>query len=96
MENINLLIYLCVLVVVSIAAFIMYGVDKKKAVKKEWRTKEAVLLGIGFFFGSVGALLGMKFFRHKTKHTYFWVINIFGLIWQLGVLGWMIYSILAG
>lgn len=96
MENINLLIYLCVLFIVSIAAFILYGVDKKKAVKKEWRTKEAVLLGVGFFFGSVGALLGMKFFRHKTKHTYFWVINIIGLIWQLGVLGWMIWNVLAG
>ncbi len=93
MHSTNLLIYLCVLAAVSIAAFIMYGVDKKRAVKGEWRTKEAVLLGVGFFFGSAGALLGMKFFRHKTRHTCFWVVNIIGLIWQLGVLGWMICSL---
>ncbi|MCM1530346.1 MAG: DUF1294 domain-containing protein [Alistipes sp.] len=96
MEINNLLIYLCVLASVSIAAFVMYGIDKRKAIRKQWRTKEAALLGVGFFFGSAGALLGMKVFRHKTKHTYFWVINIVGLIWQLGVLGWMIYSVLAG
>lgn len=96
MENFNLPTYLCVLVVVSIIAFILYGADKKKAIKKQWRIKESVLLGFGFFFGSAGALLGMKLFRHKTKHTYFWVVNIIGLIWQIGVLGLMIYSALAG
>ena len=68
--------------VMSVIAFFAYGLDKRKAKKKKWRTPEAVLLGLGFFGGAVGALLGMNVFRHKTKHFYFWVINFLGLAIQ--------------
>ena len=67
----------------SLITLILYKVDKVKAEKKKWRTKEATLLGFGFFGGAAGALAGMKLFRHKTKHWYFWVINIAGLLWQI-------------
>ena len=40
------------------------------------------LLLLGFFGGSVGGLLGMSAFRHKTKHAYFYVVNVIGLLWQ--------------
>ena len=59
----------------SMIAFILYGVDKRKAKKEMWRIPEAVLLNFGFFGGAIGALLGMKMFRHKTKHWYFWFFN---------------------
>ena len=75
--------------IMSLIALFMYMADKSKAKKKEWRTKESALLGIGFFGGAVGALAGMKLFRHKTKHWYFWVVNIAGLIWQLALIGWL-------
>ncbi len=75
--------------VMSLIALIMYKADKTKAKKKEWRTKESALLGVGFFGGAAGALAGMKLFRHKTKHWYFWAVNITGLIWQLALLGWL-------
>lgn len=68
----------------SIIALVMYKSDKSKAVKGKWRIKEATLLSFGFFGGAIGALLGMKLFRHKTKHWYFWFVNIIGLIWQIG------------
>ena len=58
---------------------------KKKAKKGAWRTPEAVLLGYGFFGGAIGALFAMNKFRHKTKHWYFWVVNILGLIWQIAL-----------
>ena len=74
--------YAIFLAVMSLIAFILYGADKKKAQKGKWRIKEATLLGIGLLGGAVGALLGMKVFRHKTKHWYFWVINILGLLIQ--------------
>ena len=80
-----LLIYLMLLAVMSIIALIMYKADKSKAVKGKWRIKEATLLSLGFFGGAVGAILGMKLFRHKTKHWYFWFVNIIGLAWQIGV-----------
>lgn len=66
--------------VLSIIALFMYMIDKIKATANFWRIKEKVLLGIGFFGGAVGALLGMTLFRHKTKHWYFWAVNILGLI----------------
>lgn len=68
---------------VNIVAFIMYGIDKKRAINGEWRIRERTLLLIGFFGGAVGSLVGMKVFRHKTLHWYFWVVNIIGLSWQL-------------
>ena len=45
-----------------------------------------VLLLLGFFGGAFGALLAMKVFRHKTKHIYFWIVNLVGLAFQLFLL----------
>ena len=80
------LLFLAAMALVSLVAFFAYGIDKRKAKKGRWRTKESVLLGLGFFGGAPGALLGMKVFHHKTKHWYFWAINVAGLSWQVGAL----------
>ncbi|MBO5006323.1 MAG: DUF1294 domain-containing protein [Clostridia bacterium] len=85
-----LIYYLIFLAVMSVIAFILYGADKSKAQKKAWRTPESVLLGFGFFGGAIGAIAGMNIFRHKTKHWYFWVVNIAGLLVQ-AVLAVLIY-----
>lgn len=78
--------YLIFVAVLSVAALILYGADKLKARGGYWRIPEATLLCAGFFGGAAGALLGMKLWRHKTRHWYFWAVNIAGLIWQLAVL----------
>ena len=70
--------------VMSVCAFVSYGLDKHKAKH---------LLGLGFFGGSVGALAGMQLFRHKTKHWYFWAVNIAGLLWQALVLLWLLKGV---
>ncbi len=67
MEKI-LIIYL---IAVNLLAFILYGADKKRAKKREWRISEKTLIGIAAIGGSVGALLGMYVFHHKTRHWYF-------------------------
>ena len=85
MEKYFILAYAGFIFVMSLIAFILYGVDKKKAKKGAWRIPEAVLLNFGFFGGAIGALLGMKAFRHKTKHWYFWFFNLFGLAWQIAL-----------
>ena len=77
--------YLALLSLVSLVAFGAYGIDKYKARRNRWRIPESFLLGVGFCGGAVGALLGMKLFHHKTKHWYFWVVNIIGLLWQAAV-----------
>lgn len=58
--------------VVNIIVFMMYGIDKYKAIHKEWRIPEVTLL-MGAVFGVFGALAGMYFFRHKTKKPKFFV-----------------------
>ena len=82
MENPGVLLLLAMFVM-SVFTFLLYGIDKWKAKREKWRIKEKTLLISSVFFGSVGALLGMKVFRHKTKHTYFWVINYTCLVIQI-------------
>ncbi len=77
--------FCAVVAVMSVIAFILYALDKSKAKKGAWRIPEAALLGWGFFGGAIGALVAMNTFRHKTKHWYFWAVNILGLIWQVAL-----------
>jgi len=59
------------LVAASLFGFILMGADKKKAVQHKWRIPEKSLFLIALAGGSVGVLLGMVVFRHKTKHLSF-------------------------
>lgn len=74
------------LVLLSVIAFILYGVDKHRAKRGKWRIRESVLLWLGFLGGACGALLGMQTLRHKTKHFYFYLVNLLGLAWQIALL----------
>ena len=71
----------------SIVAFICYGADKRKARKGRFRISEAALLTLGAIGGAAGALLGMRAFRHKTKHWYFWAVNILALLIHVVLIG---------
>lgn len=57
----------------NLAAFTLYGVDKRRAIRGEWRIPERTLLLSTWLLGGVGAWLGMRVFRHKTKHRVFQV-----------------------
>lgn len=59
-----LLVYLCV---INLVTFLIYGLDKWKAKKNKWRVPERVLLLLAALGGTIGAFLGMCFFRHKTQ-----------------------------
>ncbi len=86
-------IYIGILIVVSLITFVLYGVDKSKARRHAWRIPEKILLGFGLLGGAVGGLLGMNAFHHKTKHGYFWVVNILGLIIQAALFCLIIYKL---
>jgi uncharacterized membrane protein YsdA (DUF1294 family) len=47
------------------------GIDKRRARKGAFRIPEATLFSIAIIGGSIGSILGMLIFRHKTKHWYF-------------------------
>lgn len=65
------IIVLIYLAVMSLISFALMGVDKKKAEKHKWRVPEKVLFLFVLLGGGAGGILGMQFFRHKTKHWYF-------------------------
>ena len=52
-------------------AFYLMYVDKRKAKRGQYRISEKTLWVIAFLGGATGAALGMKQFRHKTKHLTF-------------------------
>ncbi len=70
-KNTALICFLFYLLAVNIAGFALMGADKKKAKKGAWRIPEATLFLAAIFGGSIGSILGMQVFRHKTQHWYF-------------------------
>ena len=59
------------LIVINIVTFLVYGIDKWKAKQGSWRISEATLLILAVFGVSIGALLVMKVWHHKTQHKKF-------------------------
>ena len=59
------------LIAINVVTFLVYGIDKWKAKQGSWRISEATLLILAVIGGSIGALLGMKVWRHKTMHKKF-------------------------
>lgn len=73
--------------IINLVAFAMYGYDKRKAKRHEWRVSEAALLLVALAGGPYGAWLGMKVFRHKTKHWKFRIlIPLTTLLWTAGII----------
>ena len=60
-----------ILIGINVLTFIVYGIDKWKAKQGSWRISEATLLELAIIGGSMGALLGMQVWHHKTKHKKF-------------------------
>ena len=74
------------LIIINIIAFIVYAVDKYKAINNKRRISEMTLYTIGFIGGFLGSILAMILFRHKTRKFRFWFLNIlFMILWTLVV-----------
>ncbi len=59
------------LILINLAGCIKMGIDKKRAIRGAFRISEASLFFTALLGGSLGCILGMYLFRHKTKHWYF-------------------------
>ncbi len=70
MDNLHT-ISLIYLLVLNLMGFFSMGADKAKAESNSWRTPEKTLFLIAILGGSIGSILGMKIFRHKTRHAHF-------------------------
>ena len=84
--------YLLWSLLMSIVTFIFYGLDKFYAKTGRWRIADKTLYFCALLSGALGALLGMRCFRHKTKRSDFWFINGLALLLQIGVICYFLYK----
>lgn len=78
-------------VVANLATFIVYGIDKRLAKSSHGRISERTLLLLAIAGGSIGAIAGMRTWRHKTQHAKFRYGLPAILAAQLAVVGAIIY-----
>lgn len=78
------------LIMINVAAWLIYGLDKQKAKRHAWRIPERVLIAFAAAGGSVGALAGMMMFRHKTKKPKFYIGVPVIMIMQIIVIFYLI------
>jgi uncharacterized membrane protein YsdA (DUF1294 family) len=57
--------------IMNLAGFSLMGIDKRKAVNKLWRIPESTLFIVAIIGGSIGSIIGMRVFHHKTRKWYF-------------------------
>ena len=74
----------------SVVLFVLMGSDKRRAIRGAWRVRERTLFLLSALGGAIGGVIGMKTFRHKTKHWYFsWGFPILALL-QLALCVWLL------
>ena len=83
--------FIIYLIIINIIAFLAMFIDKMKAKYGKWRIKEHTLFILALIGGSVGAIIGMYTFRHKTKKARFFIGFPVILIVEV-LLGFMIYN----
>lgn len=84
--------FLLYLLLINAAGFLLMLIDKQKARKNRWRIPERTLMLVAALGGSIGSLLGMYAFRHKTKHLKFTLGIPAILILQLLIGGYLWYQ----
>ncbi len=80
------------LLLINAAGCLLMRADKKRAIQKRWRISEATLMTVAAIGGSIGTLLGMRLFRHKTRHPKFTVGVPLILVAQLLLAGFLVYK----
>ena len=79
------------LIIINIAAWLMYGLDKWKAKSGAWRIPERTLLLTALLGGSAGALAGMLLFHHKTRKPKF-TVGVPVMLAAPCVILWLIFT----
>ena len=79
------------LTTINVATFFLFGIDKWKAKRSQWRIAEATLLGLAVMCGSLGAWSGMRIWHHKTRHKKFKYGIPFILLIQIAIVLTMVH-----
>ena len=80
------------LLLINAVGFLLMGLDKRRAKRGVWRISEKTLFLPPLLGGTVGAILGMRVFHHKTKHWYFRYGLPALLVVQLALAGWFYWK----
>ena len=86
-------IILIYLAAINVVTLFVYGWDKIKAKRGGWRIPEATLLMLAVVGGSLGAMLAMEWFHHKTRHRKFSYGIPAIIMIQIAIIGYIVYSI---
>lgn len=87
--NIGYVLVISYLVLLNGVSFVLFGIDKHKARKGSWRIPERTLLLLSVLGGSVGALVGIKVWHHKTLHKKFSIGVPIILCLQMALAVWL-------
>lgn len=79
------------LLIINAISFLLMLADKRKAQQNLWRIPEKTLFTAALFGGSIGSILGMYLFRHKTRHWYF-VLGMPAILIAQITLVWLLIS----
>lgn len=80
------------LIVINIITFAVFGIDKKKAIDGKFRIKELTLFVLSLLGGSLGGLIAMHTFHHKTRKWYFkFGIPLILIVW-VAMIVWLVYK----
>lgn len=64
-------VLLLYLIIINALTLVVYGIDKWKSRRGQWRISERTLLMLAAIGGSIGGLTAMRLWRHKTQHKKF-------------------------
>ena len=79
-------------ILINLLGFVIMGLDKSRARNHDWRIAESTFFIIAVIGGSLGCILGMYTFRHKTKHWYFkWGLPLIFII-ELTIVAYIFLS----
>ena len=81
-----------IIAIMSAVTFILFGVDKYRAIRRRWRIPEATLLLFTLLFGGIGGLLGILVFRHKTRKRKFRILVPLFALWQVLLAAFFIWT----
>lgn len=74
MTSANLAILVAIAALYNVVVFGVYAFDKAAARNGDWRVRESTLLWLAVLGGGIGAFLGQRVLRHKTRKPPFHVV----------------------
>ncbi|HAC4239588.1 TPA_asm: DUF1294 domain-containing protein [Listeria monocytogenes] len=79
------------LIAITLISFLLFAIDKRKAIKHAYRIPESVLLFSAFLGGAFGSWMSMQLFHHNTQKPKFRILVPLAMVWTVGVVVWWLY-----